>query len=215
MSKYGDVIGSEWGILIGCWNRDSSALSVSCDPVLTRLWSRDCDNSDCLVPKIEFPLFGWILFLVIIKWRVTVIALRFLNKNRVVVFIMTLFWGAYGTRHASGMYVRFVVAFLFKHQWWAPCGPQLDCTRVVNIQMMCTVAYLGIPVLLFPGEWTFLRCLDLLWPGFESWLDIDLVVFQRCPKITWGVDFRRVRFRLCVGVHGDGVRDSVLHGAEV
>ena len=138
-----------------------------------------------------------------------------LNKNRVVVFIMTLFWGAYGTRHASGMYVRFVVAFLFKHQWWAPCGPQLDCTRVVNIQMMCTVAYLGIPVLLFPGEWTFLRCLDLLWPGFESWLDIDLVVFQRCPKITWGVDSRRVRFRLCVGVHGDGVRDSVLHGAEV
>ena len=55
VSKYGDVIGSEWGILIGCWNRDSSALSVSCDPVLTRLWSRDCDNSDCLVPKIEFP----------------------------------------------------------------------------------------------------------------------------------------------------------------
>ena len=77
VSKYGDVIGSEWGILIGCWNRDSSALSVSCDPVLTRLWSRDCDNSDCLVPKIEFQLFGWILFLVIIKWRITVIALRF------------------------------------------------------------------------------------------------------------------------------------------
>ena len=46
----------------------------------------------------------------------------------------------------------YVVAVSLKHQWWAPCGPQLDCTRFVNIQMMCTVAYLGIPVLLFPGS---------------------------------------------------------------
>ena len=60
VSKWGDVIDSEWGILIGCWVRVGSALSVSCDPVLTRLRSRDCDNGDCLVPKIEIPLCGWI-----------------------------------------------------------------------------------------------------------------------------------------------------------
>ena len=65
VSKCGDVIGSEWGILIGWEVRVSSALFVSCDPVLTRLRSRDWDNGDCLVPKIEIPLCGWIYLSVI------------------------------------------------------------------------------------------------------------------------------------------------------
>ena len=60
VSKCSNVIGSEWGILIGCWVWVGSALFVSCDPVLTRLRSCDWDNGDCLVPKIEIPLCGWI-----------------------------------------------------------------------------------------------------------------------------------------------------------
>ena len=129
VSKYGDVIGSEWGILIGCWNRDSSALSVSCDPVLTRLWSRDCDNSDCLVPKIEFPLFGWILFLVIIKWRVTVIALRFWIKTG----LLFLLWHCFGGHTGRAMHRECMSVLLWLFCSSISGGPRVGPNLIAHV----------------------------------------------------------------------------------
>ena len=56
------MIGSEWGILIGCWVWVGLALFVLCDPVVARFWSRDLDNGDCHVPKIEIPCVWVTLF---------------------------------------------------------------------------------------------------------------------------------------------------------
>ena len=234
---------SDW--LLG---RVVSALSVSCNPVLTRLRSRDCDNGDCLVPKIEIPLCGWIEFSVMIKWLITVMVLRFWIKTGLL-FLLWQCWGGGGgggggdIRDApciGNVYPFYAVAVLFKHQWWAPCGPQLDCTRVINIQMMCTVAYLGIPVLLFPGSG--------LSKGFRflvAWVRLLLERRFGCvsmvPKdhlegrlpagsispVRWGAQWWRARFSLSrcgslydsestyVVVQGDSIFNGMLTLAKV
>ena len=85
-----------------------------------------------------------------IKWRNNIKDFVLLNKNMVVVFNLTMFGGIRDALCIRNVCRDFIVAVLFKHQWGAPCGPWLDCTRVVNIQMMGTVAYMGVPVLMFP-----------------------------------------------------------------
>ena len=62
VSKCSNMIGSEWGILIGCWVRVGLALLVSCDPIVARFWSYDLDNGDCHVLKIEIPCVWVALF---------------------------------------------------------------------------------------------------------------------------------------------------------
>ena len=137
-----------------------------------------------------------------------------LNKNRVAVFIMTMFGGAYGTRLASGMYIRFML--------WLFCssisdGPHVGPNLIAHVSSIYKwwVQWLTWEsrCCCFRGV-DYLKDLDFLWPGFDFCWNVDLVAFQWCPQITWGVDSGRVRFHLCVGVHGDGVRDSLFHGAE-
>ena len=121
-----------------------------------------------------------------IKWLITVVVFAVLNKNRVVVFIMTLFWGAYGTRLASGMYVRVMLWLFCSSISGGPCVGRNLIAYVSSIYKWCVqwltweswcCRFLGVDCL---------KGLDFLWPGFDIWWNVDFVAFQWSPKITWG-----------------------------